>query len=302
MASMSSAPNYYDILGVAKDATESDIKKAFRKLARTHHPDAGGDENKFKEINEAYEVLSDPEKKKIYDQYGTTSPSYAQSASDAGYSYGSGSTASWEEILNSMRGGSSRTSGFSGFSGFGDVFGDIFTDEFGGYGENLDVRAEIEVPLRELMKGIKKTISMEIDGTMRSLSFSLPAKRGASPTIRLKGQGRTGRNGEHGDVLLTIKAKMPKDIQVSGADIESVLDIPFPIAVCGGKVAHTLPSGKKVKVSVPSNTKADHIFTFKDEGIKEGGKCRLRARITIPQLSDDERIAIEKIKERIEKK
>lgn len=68
---MSSAPDYYKILGVSKDASDKEIKKAFRKLAQKHHPDAGGDEDKFKEINEAYEVLSNPEKRKVYDQVGT---------------------------------------------------------------------------------------------------------------------------------------------------------------------------------------------------------------------------------------
>lgn len=300
----SNAPDYYSILGVSKDASQDEIKKAFRKLARTHHPDAGGDEDKFKEINEAYEVLSDEEKRNVYDQYGTTAPGYAQSGGASG-GYGSNvyTSASWEDILNSMR-GSGAGGGFSSSSfGFGDIFGDIFSDSGygGGYAApvDLDISAEMEVPLRDLVKGDKKTVSLNIDGQTRKLRVTVPKQKGASPTVRIKGQGR--KSGDTaGDILLTFKAKIPANTEVEGADIKTFLDIPFPVAVVGGKVTAVLPSGKKVKVNVPANTQAGKVFTFKGEGVKPEGKCVMRSRITIPEnLSSEEISQIEAIKERL---
>ena len=114
-----STPDYYKTLGVSKDASADDIKKAFRKLARTHHPDAGGDEAKFKEINEAYEVLSDPQKRKMYDQYGAAGGRIPNGGAGGFDFSGFGG---WDEILDAIRGG-----GFGGFGGF-DMGG------FGGYG------------------------------------------------------------------------------------------------------------------------------------------------------------------------
>lgn len=304
---MSSAPDYYSILGISKDASQDEIKKAFRKLARTHHPDAGGDENKFKEVNEAYEVLSDEEKRQVYDQYGTTTPGYAPGGSDSGNGYASSaySSSSWEDILNTMRGSSSASGGYSstGF-GFGDIFGDIFGDSSGGYGGysapvDLDIAAEMEVPLKALVKGEQKTISLTIDGQQKKLKVNVPKQKGASPTVRLKGQGRKSGN-QSGDILLTFKAQLPPNTEIEGADIKTFLDIPFPVAVIGGKVTAVLPSGKKVKVNVPANTQAGKVFTFKGEGIKSEGKCIMQSRITIPEnLSSTEIEQIRDIKERL---
>lgn len=298
------APDYYSILGVSKDASQDEIKKAFRKLARTHHPDAGGDENKFKEINEAYEVLSDEEKRKVYDQYGTANPGYAAGgAGQGGYGYGGTNaytSTSWEEILNSMRGGAASGFSGSGFGGFDDIFGDIFGGARGYSAPlDLDVSAEMEVPLRDLVRGDKKTVSLNIDGQARKLRITVPKQKGLSPTIRIKGQGRKSGS-EAGDILLTFKAKIPSGTEVDGADIKAFLDVPFPVAVVGGKVTAVLPSGKKVKVNVPPNTQAGKVFTFKGEGIKPEGKCVMSSRITIPEnLSSEEIGQIQAIKERL---
>lgn len=329
---MPQTADYYKTLGVSKGASADEIKKAFRKLAREYHPDAGGDEAKFKDINEAYEVLSDPEKRATYDQFGTTNPVYSSAAGQgytgyadpfatSGYTYASagGASMDWEDLFNSVRGASNgaSTAGTSGFSGFGGNFGDIFSDIFsdagtgaGGFSgfqtherqqgsEDLDVEAEISVPLKELVKGAKKTFTLTIDGAKKTLKVSIPKQKGANPTVRIKKQGRKKGN-RKGDILLKVKAIVPEGIEIKGADILSTIDIPFPVAVCGGKVETTLPSGKKVKVNVPANTNSGKTFTVSNEGIKEGGKCIMRAVITIPEnLSTDEIAEIEKMKERL---
>lgn len=324
-----STPDYYSTLGVSKDASQDEIKKAFRKLARKHHPDAGGDESKFKEINEAYEVLSDEEKRRVYDQFGSASSPYG--ATGTSYAYGSGASAygggfaDWADVMNSWRtssgGAHVGASGFddfggSGFGGFSDIFSDIFgATGAGGVGGtsagvspgfssytrpvNLDVTAEMSIPLQELVKGEKKTITLTIDGKKKTLKISIPKQKGTSPTVRIKGQGKT--DGENtGDLILTLKAIIPDDMEVRGSDIYSIIDIPFPVAVCGGKVDTVLPSGKKVKVNVPASTDSGKTFTVSGEGVKAGGKCVMRANITVPKnLSTDEIAEIAKIKERL---
>lgn len=330
---MPQTTDYYKTLGVSRDASADEIKKAFRKLAREHHPDAGGDEAKFKDINEAYEVLSDPEKRKTYDQFGTANPVYSSAAGQgytgyadpfAGGSYAyanSDASMDWEDLFNSVRNtsaGRSGNSGFGGFSGNAGGWSDIFSDMFSGgssgqagdfegfrtherqpRNENLDVEAEISVPLKELVKGEKKTFTLTIDGAKKTLKVSIPKQKGPHPTVRIKKQGR--KSGDRkGDILLKVKAIIPDGVEIKGADILSTIDIPFPVAVCGGKVETILPSGKKVKVNVPAHTNSGKTFTVNNEGIKEGGKCIMRAVITIPEnLSTEEIAEIEKMKERL---
>lgn len=310
----SSAPDYYKILGISKDASESEIKKAFRKLAQKHHPDAGGDEEKFKEINEAYEVLSDPEKKKVYDTYGTTNPgfsggstsSYGAGAATGGYS----ASYDWDEILEAMRGGgfsSSRSTSSGGF-GFDDMFGSVFGGfDFGGDGvgrhaqpERLDIEATLKVDLKDIINGATKRVTLSVDGENRTIDVKIPKQRGTKPVIRLRGQGRKGASGNQGDILIHIETNIPSGWEVSDVDVIGELRIPFPIAITGGKVTAVLPSGKKVKVNVPKSTQAGKSFAFKGEGVKADGKTTLRSVITIPDnLTTDELKQIEAMSERI---
>ena len=159
-------PDYYKILGVSRDASADEIKKAFRKLARTNHPDAGGDEEKFKEINEAYEVLSDDKKRKLYDQYGTANENQIPAwlvgrRGGHGRHLRGGSFGSWSEILNNMRSGNGAfgsdwdfsSAGASGFGGFG------------GYGgqraprpqKGKDMTVTLEVSFDEALNGARET-------------------------------------------------------------------------------------------------------------------------------------------------
>lgn len=316
-----STPDYYKILGVSKDASPEEIKKAYRKLARKHHPDAGGDEDKFKEINEAYEVLSDSEKKQTYDTYGSTNPTYAQKAGASGaYSYAGadGSTtyasgASWEDILEAMRGSktrSARPTGTSGFSGFGDIFGDMFgASGVGGeyaadFGyepeENLDVQADLRVPLKSMLTGEKQRITIMIDGKKKTLDVKIPKQQGDNVKIRIREQGRVGRDGRKGDVILNISADNSDGFVVEGNDIKGKLPVPFPIAVAGGSVPVQLPSGKKVKVTIPANTQSGKVFSFKNEGIGQDGKAVLETNITLPKnLTQEEIVQIKSMRDRL---
>lgn len=149
------AKDYYDILGVSKDASEAEIKKAYRKLAHTYHPDKkGGDEAKFKEVNEAYQTLSDPQKRQQYNQFGSN---YQQAGGAGGFgSYGNAQGFSFEDLF-----------GQSGFS-FGGGFEDVFSDVFGGRGRSQnqsrgrDIQVEVELTLEEAYKGVSRNIELDI--------------------------------------------------------------------------------------------------------------------------------------------
>lgn len=305
---MPSGTDYYKILGVSKDASADEIKKAYRKLARKHHPDAGGDEDKFKEINEAYEILSDEEKRSFYDSYGTVDPA-AYSAAGAQSARGPyaqyASEIDWDDLFGQgTRQGAGRTSrSTGGFSSFSDIFGDW--DMFGRasaapQAENLDVEANLKVPLRAMLTGEKQRISLTIDGKKKTLDVRIPKQQGSEVKVRISGQGRTGSDGHVGDVILNVSAEMPKGYEIDGSDIKGRMDVPFPVAVAGGKIPVTLPSGKKVKVAIPKGTQSGKVFTIKDEGIGKSGRALLEVNITVPRnLTKDEIEQISKIKDRL---
>lgn len=184
--------DYYQTLGVSKGATAEELKKAYRKLALEHHPDRGGGpeaEAKFKEINEAYQVLSDPEKKQRYDQFG-----------DAAFRNGGGNSAGGQGF-----GGGFDFSGFDfggGFGGFGDIFEDLFSQSFS------QVQAELQITPAQAVLGDE--INIEVGG--QKVSFKIPSGIQSGSSFRLPGKGKQMRNGRHGDLILTVKIVMPKNL------------------------------------------------------------------------------------------
>jgi molecular chaperone DnaJ len=142
--------DYYKILGVEKNASADEIKKAFKKAAMQHHPDRpGGDEAKFKEVNEAYQVLSDAEKRQRYDQFG----------SDFEQQGGFGQGTNWEDIMSAFRGGGAAQGGFGG-ADFGDIFGDFFGGGRRGPARGRDIQVDIEIEFKEAAFGVEKEISL----------------------------------------------------------------------------------------------------------------------------------------------
>ncbi len=207
---MASTPDYYKTLGVPRTATADEIKKAFRKLARKHHPDAGGDEAKFKELNEAYEVLSDEKKRALYDQYGTANENQIPQGWGGGQGFNvedifggggaGGFGGSWADILESIRHGEGA---FGGNWDFGGGFGGQPQPRRG-----QDMNVTLNVTFDEAFNGTEKRITVRIPGKSESDTHTVKVPAGAvdGGRVRLKGQGAPGENGgAAGDLLITTK-------------------------------------------------------------------------------------------------
>lgn len=280
-------PDYYSVLGVSKDADADAIKKAYRNKARKCHPDVGGDEKEFKEINEAYEVLSDPEKKKIYDQFGTTNPNDYQdfvsnySGSDEYFQGGF----DWEEILNAMR--NPAVGDVFGFD-LGDIFGFGQNQGFKGYEyvTNLDISAETEVPLEDILNGNKCRISLEVDGKTQTLDVTLPKNKGVSPRLKFPGRGRKTKN-KSGDLYVTFHAKIPEGYELDGKNLACHIKVDFITAVAGGKLDTTLPDGKKIKLKIPPMTQAGTRLSIPG-GVGTDSKTILIVDLVIPELDQNQ--------------
>ena len=274
------AKSLYETLGVSESATPEEIKKAYRKLARKYHPDINKDpeaQEKFKEINAAYEVLSDPEKKAKYDQFGD-SMFGGQNFSD--FARGQGGDIDLEEILRAMFGGGgfgggSQRGGFGGFDNFG-----------GGrdYGApNLDIRDKITIPFISSVNGGK--YHMNING--ESFDIKIPAGIKNGETLRVRGKGKSYSN-QRGDLLITVEVAPSPDYELKGNDLYKKIDVPLKYALFGGKVEVDTPE-KKVTLKVPKNTKNGQKFRLKGKGFpdrKSGtkGDLYLIANIVLPDV------------------
>jgi DnaJ-class molecular chaperone len=182
------AKDFYQILGVGKDATDQQIKKAYRKLALEHHPDKGGDDAKFKEINEAYQTLSDPQKRARYDQYGSADFG-GFGGNQSGQTSGSGGFEGFD--FNDF-------GGFGG-GGLGDIFGDLFSQAFS------TVQAEVQVSPAQAVLGDK----IEITAMGQNITLDIPAGTQDGTQFRVRGGGRATRSGQKGDLIIQIKIKFP---------------------------------------------------------------------------------------------
>lgn len=271
--------DYYAILGVPRNATQEEIKRAYKRLARQYHPDVNKSpeaEERFKEINEAYAVLSDPEKRKLYDTYGTATP--PPPPPPGGYD-------------------------FSGFEveDFSDFFQELFGGGlFGGMGRRArprkgrDLRAELALTLEEAFWGGEKVL--EVGG--RRVSVKIPPGVQEGSVLRLPGMGGPGE--PPGDLLLTVRLLPHPVFRLEGQDLHATLDVPAPIAVVGGKVRAPTLEGP-VEVTLPPKTQAGRKLRLKGKGFPgPGGRgdLYLEVRIVIPEhLSPEEEALWRKLAE-----
>lgn len=247
--------DYYEILGVGRDADEREIKKAYRRLAKKYHPDTNSGnaqaEQKFKEITEAYTVLGDTEKKKLYDRYGHAA----------------------------FEGDSEREFHFEG-QNMDDVFGDLFERMFGqrGFGHDsfhgfqskgADLQSEITVSFNEAALGCTKVLYLQ-DGAgghgLQSLQVEIPAGIDDGMSIRLRGKGMPGAGGGAGDLLLKVHVEKRPGFERKGMDIYTTVTIPYTKAVSGGKVQIPTIDGR-VEFPIQKGTRSGTRIRLKGKGI-----------------------------------
>ncbi len=302
---MASTPDYYKTLGVPRTATADEIKKAFRKLARKHHPDAGGDEAKFKELNEAYEVLSDEKKRALYDQYGTANENQIPQGWGGGQGFNvedifggggaGGFGGSWADILESIRHGEGA---FGGNWDFGGGFGGQPQPRRG-----QDMNVTLNVTFDEAFNGTEKRITVRIPGKSESDTHTVKVPAGAvdGGRVRLKGQGAPGENGgAAGDLLITTKIDAHPYFGRDKADVTVDLPINVAEAALGASIVVPTPDGKKIKVKVPAGTQDDKVLTIKGKGAPDlknkgqFGNLKIQIHVEVPtDMNDEQKKAME---------
>jgi curved DNA-binding protein len=294
----------YETLEVSQGASESEIKKAYRKLARKYHPDICKEadcEEKFKEINAAYEILSDKEKKVQYDQYGD-SMFGGQNFHD--FSQAQGGNVDLDEILRQMFSGGA--GGFSGFSGGGRQSSAGGFSGFGGAGgfqqeQNLDIEANVTIPFSVAVLG--GTHSVSVNG--ERFDIKIPAGVKSGEKMRVRGKGHA-QNGRAGDLFLKITVASSPDYEREGDDLVKTIDVPLYAALFGEKVAvKTLE--KEIKLKIPQNTKNGQRFRVKEMGVmnrktKQRGDLYLKANIINPKIEDLDESLVELMKAKLPKK
>jgi len=304
--------DYYKILGVEKTATQEEIKKAYRKLAMKHHPDrnAGNKaaEEKFKEITEANEVLSDPEKRKKYDTLGSNWNQYrntgGQGFDDFYYQFGGSRRQPGSSSSYDFNGNINDIFGGMGGGGFSDFFESFFGGSGSGFGGRtqqqktaVDVEANLNITLEDAFNGSEKQIS--IDGKNLKIKIIPGTKDGQK--LRLKGMGRSKTaNGEKGDLFLNIHILRHPFYEIKEGDLYYNLDVDLYTAVLGGKENIKTLDGKTISINIPEGTESEKILRLKKLGMNtetSRGDLFVNIHVTIPKdLSKEEKELFKKLK------
>jgi curved DNA-binding protein len=307
--------DYYQTLGVKKDASQEDIQKAYRKLARKFHPDVNKDaqaEVKFKEIGEAYEVLKDPDKRKKYDQFGSNwnrtggPPPGWEGVNFGGQGGGfdfrdfqGGGGAGFSDFFEMLFGGGGpggrRRGGAAGFGGPGAGFG-------GGPQAGGDAEATISLSVEEAVRGGSREIAISDPNTgqRKTLTIKIPEGVRSGQKIRLSGQGTAGMGGgPAGDLFLKIEIAPDPRYRVEGSDILTTVAVSPAEAALGGEADVETPTGP-VRVRIPAGSSSGRKIRLRGRGLSQsgGGKGDLLAeiRIVVPeQLTDRERELYEQL-------
>ena len=298
--------NYYDILGVKKDASDADIKKRYRKLVRQYHPDVSDDpdaDTKIAEINNAYETIRDKDKRAEYDAM-LANPFAGKGGGFGGQGTGQGGYR-WEDVKDQF--GDGEAYGDGGFR-----FDDIFSafgrgsaggqSQYGGFGtrdsKGQDQHAEITVDLASVYNGDDYSIKLNVpvrkpDGSMdydnKTLKIKIPKGITDGKQIRLAGQGAAGSGqGKNGDLFLKVKIRHAANIRIEGADVYQTVNITPWEAALGDKITVSTPAGT-LGVTIPKNSKSGSNLRLKGKGIpaKQAGDLYLTLNIVNPEVNTE---------------
>ncbi|MFC5067180.1 DnaJ C-terminal domain-containing protein [Flaviflagellibacter deserti] len=304
----------YDVLNVPKGASDAEIKKAFRKLAKTHHPDRNPNDPKakerFSELSHAYDLLSDSEKRGQFDRGEIDAEGKPKFSGFGGFggSRGTGAGAGGFEqyTWTGGSGGSGRSSGFSAEDIFSDLFAGLggrgragFAAGAGTAGRTQsapkgdDLSAEVTVPFTDWAIGGKARVVLP---TGRELEFSIPAGIQEGKTIRLKGQGNSSPlGGEPGDLLVTVHIASHPHFRADGHNVRVEVPITLYEAVLGGKIRVPTLDGS-VELTVPPNSTGARTMRLKGKGIAGTGDLLVSLRVVLPPGPDAE---LEKLAKRM---
>ncbi|WP_029288435.1 DnaJ C-terminal domain-containing protein [Cellulomonas sp. HZM] len=285
--------DFYKVLGVAKDADAATIKKAYRKLARTKHPDHNpGDakaEAEFKEIGEAYAVLSDAEQRSQYDQLRAMTGGARFQAGGRG-----GGAGGFEDMFSSMFGGGAGqggrvrySTGGGGQANLEDLLGGMFGGGGGGFQRGpqrgVDLTASVTLPFRDVTAG--STVSLSVEG--RTVNARIPAGVRDGQKIRLRGKGRPGERGaEPGDLVVTVHVTPHPVFSADGENLRVTVPVAFDEAALGATVEVPTLDGGTVKVKVPEGTPSGRVLRVKGRGIagpKSTGDLLVTVQVVVPQ-------------------
>jgi len=295
--------DYYATLGVPKNADQAAIKKAYRKLARELHPDQNpGDpiaEARFKEVGEAYAVLSDPEQRKQYDAVRA----WAGGAGFPGGRGGGGGAAGFEDLFGGLFGAGAgetrvRYSTGGGAGGFEDILGGLFGGAGGfrsrGPQRGQDLEATTTLPFRHAVEGATVTISVE----GRRVTARIPPGVRDGQRIRLRGKGRPGENGgPAGDLVIAVHVEPHPVFSLDGRDLRITVPVTFAEAALGAQVDVPTLDGGSVRVKVPAGTPSGRTLRVRGRGVKTSqgtGDLLVTVQVAVPQrLSEEARRAVE---------
>ena len=319
------AEDYYKSLGVSRSASAEEIAKAYRKLARKFHPDLNpedaGAKKRFQQIQTAYDTLSDPEKRKMYDQFGDKYEQFGAGgkpfggAPFEGNPFGGGGSQGFDFGDLFGRGRRNRGGGGGGGqAGFGGVDLEDLLRQFGGSGggggggnrsrrgEPMggDVAAEITIPLRLAVTGGKTTVQLDRGGRIESIEVKIPQGIRSGKKIRLRGQGEAGLGGKPGDLLLTVHIAADPSFRVDGDNLEMKLPITIGEAIRGASVDVPTPGGSTVTLKIPPRSSGGRRLRVRGQGLprRDGDPGDLYIELTIKlpdQLSDEAVAAVELI-------
>jgi len=293
--------NYYDVLGIQKQASPDEIKKAYRKLAMKYHPDRNKDdaqaEEKFKQVSEAYAVLSDKEKRKKYDQFGAEGfkQRYSQDDIFRGFDL--------NEILRNFGVGGSRSSFGGGFSGGGDPFAEFFGGRPQRPQKGQDMVSDITITFEEAARGGEKRFSVQRPGGTEDTSVKIPAGIEEGKKLRLAGKGFAGPNGgPAGDLYFKVRIQPHPLFKREGADVVIEQSVKLSEALLGTVIEVPSLEGPK-QVKVPAGTQPHSKLRLQGLGfptIKTGqkGDQIVRINVTYPKtLTADQEKMIQKLRD-----
>lgn len=294
---MAGNATYYDILGVKRSASQDEIKAAFHKLAAKYHPDRGGDEEKFKEISEAYNTLSDEKKRKEYDQllmFGGGIPGGA--GGPHGYNVNVGNV-DWSQMFNNMRNGDGAFGAFDFSQFFGGAAAGGARQQRSGRGQDLTL--SVDVTAEEAFVGATRKVTYRVPSTgeEQTLTVKVPAGAVNGGKLRYKGRGEySPSGGARGDLVVTTRVAEDPLFKRDGADVRMELPISVYEAALGAQIDVPTPEHKTVRLKVPAGTQDGKTFRFKDLGAPNvkrkdsRGALYVTVRVKVPtRLSAKER-------------